>query len=209
MRTKLTRIAVMVFSLTLLLAGPAAADGDEAYFEIANTVLDGEPPVEAFQELREAYTQTSWYNPAPDITWLEELDAAIDEGDINEANEFINANYFYFMPIMDFHLSAMATYRELDDEATREWHDWFFSRLVDSVFESGDGESPETAYKTIYEREQMIILEILGLEIDDRREERHNDSLYYVYDTTDPEGGNREIYFDFTAADDWRERTGQ
>lgn len=193
----------------ILLAIPAAADGDEAYFEIANTVLDGEPPVEAFQELREAFTETSWYNPAPDVTWLEELDASIDAGDMNAANDFINANYFYFMPVMDFHLAAMATYRELDDEATLEWHDWFFGRLVDSVIDSGDGQSPETAYETVYEREQMIILEILGLEVDDRREERHNDRLYYVYETTDPEGGSQEIYFDFSPADDWRERTNQ
>ena len=209
MRTKLGGIALTVFSVIVLVAVPAAADGDEAYFEIANTVLDGEPPTAAFQELRDAYTETSWYNPAPDITWLEELDAAIDAGDMDEANEFINANYFYFMPIMDFHLSAMATYRELGDEATLEWHDWFFGRLVDSVIESGDGESPETAYETVYEREQMIIIEILGLEINNRREERHNDRLYYVYETTDPEGGNQELYFDFTVADEWRERTGR
>lgn len=206
MRTKLGGMTVAAVSFIVLLAAPAGADGDEEYLDVANSVLDGEPPIEDFQELREAYTETSWYNPAPDITWLEELDAALDEGDMEEADEFINANYFYFMPVMDFHLSAMATYRELGDEETLEWHNWFFDRLVDSIIDSGDGESPETAYKTVYEREQMIILEILGLEIDDRRQERHDDRLYYVYEATDPEGGSQEVYFDFTAADEWRER---
>ncbi|MFW6368514.1 MAG: hypothetical protein ACOCZ9_02140 [Spirochaetota bacterium] len=198
-----------VVLLLFCIAFPLTAIDNDTYLEVANDVLSGEPDLRDFTELREAFTQTSWYNPAPDRTWLQELDAAIDAGEYEQADEFINSNYFYFLPVMDFHLAAMATYREIDDEETREWHDWFFQRLIDSVFESGDGESTETAYTTIYEREQMIALEVLGLELQERRQEERGDRLFYVYETRDPEGNDRDVYFDFTAAKRWREQQQQ
>lgn len=203
MNTNLRRLFVVL--LLSCIALPLSAIDNDAYRDIANDVLSGEPDLRDFTELREAYTQTSWYNPAPDRTWLEELDAAIDAGNFEQANEFINSNYFYFLPVMDFHLAAMATYREMGDEETGEWHNWFFQRLIDSVFESGDGESADTAYTTVYEREQFIALEVLGLEVQERRQEEHGDRLIFVYEVVDPEGGEQEIYFDFTAAKRWRD----
>lgn len=196
---------LLAASVLLLTAGALNA-GDTVYFEQANALLSGEPSVEDFTELRDAYVETSWYNPAPDRTSLEPLDEAIEEERLNDANDFINTNYFYFMPVIDFHLAAMAAYRDLGDESTLEWHEWFFQRLVDSIFDSGDGESAESAFVTIYEREQLIMLDILGLQAENRREEYDNERLYYVYEAVDAEGAARDVYFDFTAAERWRER---
>ncbi len=196
----------LVALIALTAVGSAMAYDDDAYFEIANAVLSGEPSLEEFASLREAYARTSWYNPVPDRTSLEPLDEAIDTGDFEAANDFINSNYFYFMPIIDFHLSAMATYRELDDNETHEWHEWFLQRLLDAIFESGDGQSAETAFDSIYEREQFVVLEILGLEPQDRREESSAGRLLYIYDAVDETGESQEVYFDFTVAEEWRSR---
>lgn len=204
------RNAVLIGCLVTLfafaaVAGAMAYDND-TYFEVANEVLSGEPSLEQFVSLREAYARTSWYNPVPDRTSLEPLDEAIETGDLETANDFINSNYFYYMPILDFHLSAMATYRELDDTETHEWHEWFLQRLLDSIFESGDGQSEETAFFSVYEREHFVVLEILGLEPRDRREESSGGRLIYIYEAVDETGDPQDVYFDFTVAEEWRAR---
>ena len=203
----LTGFLVALFALAA--AGNAAAYDNDTYFEVANAILAGEPMLEDFASLREAYARTSWYNPVPDRTSLEPLDQALETGDLETANDFINSNYFYFMPIIDFHLTAMATYRELGDTQTHEWHEWFLQRLLDSIFESGDGESAETAFFSVYEREHFIVLEIMGLEPRDRREVSSGERLLYIYEAVDETGETRDIHFDFTVAEEWRAREAE
>ena len=101
-------------------------------------------------------------------------------------------------------LEANVTAAEIADQkkdaATAAYHRYVVQGLLDSVLRSGDGKSPETAYKVIAVSEEHAVLRHLGLQPRTQLLLEIGGRAYDLFRTVDAEGQPaREVYFDVDA----------
>jgi len=70
-----------------------------------------------------------------------------------------------FVDIDAHHISRLI-YREMGNLKQQDFHHFVTKGLIDSILDSGDGKSAETAYQVISVREEYIILSVLGLKLE-------------------------------------------
>ncbi|MEN8183705.1 MAG: DUF4919 domain-containing protein [Myxococcota bacterium] len=93
---------------------------------------------------------------------------------------------------MDAHYIAAVALTELDREPEARLHVDWYRGLVESVLASGDGHSPETAWRVISVPEEYSILRALRV---DRKEQSLLEGRIDVL-TVEVEGRIRTLYFD-------------
>ena len=70
-----------------------------------------------------------------------------------------------FIDIDAHHISRIIS-KEMGNLKQHDFHHFVTKGLIDSILDSGDGISPETAYVVISVREEYIILSVLGLKLE-------------------------------------------
>ncbi|PJF42514.1 MAG: hypothetical protein CUN50_03825 [Candidatus Thermofonsia Clade 1 bacterium] len=152
-----------------------------------------------FTALREAYTRTPHYDPYRSGAIDEQLIALTHAQDWAGAavlcERLLAADYLH----APLHLVIAYIYQELEDEARATWHLRFARGLIHSLLSSGDGRSPESAFKVITLREEYELLRALSLESLGQRLIAHNERYYDVLSVQDANGAQGEIFFDVTA----------
>jgi hypothetical protein len=157
----------MLCGFLLLLAPLASAQpqspAKSSYEVLLERVKKSDASVD-FKELRLAYTETSAYSPYGgdaesrrimfDALKSREFDKALQN-----AETVLAKNYLDIMG----HFGCFVSHRELAHADKATYHKFVFDGLLNSIKNSGDGKSEETAFVVISVDEEYALLNWLGL----------------------------------------------
>lgn len=164
--------------------------------------VQASPSGEGFRRLRELYPESDRY--APYDTTERALTQVMDEqlragnwpGCIESADELLAYNYTSLFG----HYGAMRCHYELGRRASGEYHQLALDSLLDMIWDSGDGESPETAFTTITPPELSAFLRLHGLSVNEQSIVNHEGRVYEQVTVFDAESRERLLWwFDITA----------
>ena len=117
-----------------------------------------------FDALRDAWGRRADYRALceaslPTVPWA----AAEEAKDFAKAYE-IAANWLATCPVVErVHMWAYGDAKHLGDNALMDIHKRWYQGLIASVLKTGDGKTPETAWKTISVAEEYAVLQYFGL----------------------------------------------
>ena len=154
---------VLALVVSIALSSPAAAQNPPSeYATLLAAVKAGNTNID-YTRLRLSYMDSPEYKESKDVTKPEKAMAvALNAKDFQEAlknaeivltNDYVN---------MDAHFVAFMANRELGVTDKAEFHRTVFRGLVDSIRNSGDGKSTETAWVVIDVHEEYVLLRVLG-----------------------------------------------
>jgi hypothetical protein len=203
--------AAAVFSALLAFAPIAAAQvrHDAGRYEaLIERVKAGDLDVD-FQALRYAYAESSGYRPYRSPTdslagaMFRAYKAQDFDGAIEAANKILAINYLD----IDAQVLCDLSYRMLSNAIAAEpCHD-MAARLLRSIYESGDGRTPESAYQVIAEREEYSLLNAMGLAPIRQELVSRDGHSFDARDVIDnATGETRTIYFNIDRPRRWLER---
>ncbi len=151
-----------------------------------------------FTALRLAYAGTPEYDPldkygGAQAAMFDALKNKQYETALKHVQSILDKNYVD----IDVHLVCKYIYGEMNNPEKRDFHQFVAKGLIDSILNSGDGKSLETAYLVINKDEQTIILAVLGLREKTQSAKKSNGRIYEVIEAIDRETGKTSLlYFD-------------
>ncbi|KNY30304.1 DUF4919 domain-containing protein [Pseudobacteroides cellulosolvens] len=166
-------------------------------------ILKKNPTEIDYLQLRMAYTKTNYYNPYGSRNELNELSNLFEEGKfkeiINKAPKLLTAKFVD----IDFHMVVFSAAEQVNDEKISAFHGFIINKLVDSILNSGDGKTPETAFIVINTDEEYALLGCLGLRRTTQSLIKHNERSYDLLEAVDKEGNQHKIYFNIDIPFNW------
>lgn len=154
-----------------------------------------------FDELRRVYVRTEYY--APYATTERKDTANMNEGmneeDWEKCLEYATRILSYSYISLDAHYGAMICSRNNNDTTTGNFHESVLDGLIESIWTSGDGKSPETAFFCTSLQERWAFLGMYGLVYNVKELEVHDGLYYDVVHVTNPADSSQfKLYFDVT-----------
>jgi len=194
-------LSVLLPALALAsLAGPvraAAADGDR------------EAKAKECEALRLKYAASDAYHPYDDV---------VSDLRFQCSEQMFNKDYARAIEIAErglkrdpynIHLLMMeaTAYRLSGNTEKAEEIRTFWTGLVDSIVNNGDGDGYSTAYRVISLDEEDAVLRVLLLRPSDKRLVERRGSQYEIVTAADAKGGGkREVYFNVDLPRQWQAR---
>lgn len=183
---KIHALVLGVFLVLMCLPHTGYAGEERASYEDLLASVKNVDPAVNFQALRFAYTQTPQYNPYRPSVPLADMLAALNNKNyakaIELAEKVLTDNYV----TIKAHLVCLAAYRELGDTEKAKYHLFVSRGLLNSLTQSGDGKSPETAYAVISVEEEYDLLYYLGLKMQSQALVHIKDHHYDKLQVNDP-----------------------
>ena len=189
-------VILVLLSLTFAACSVKEAVAEEqSYSSLLARVKNFDRSVD-FAVLRLAYAGTPDYNPLDKYGGAQEamFDALKNkqyETALKHAQSILNKNYVD----IDVHLVCKYIYGEMNNPEKRDFHQFVVKGLINSIFNSGDGKSLETAYLVINKDEQTIILAVLGFKKKMQSVKSSNGHLYDVIEALNPETGKTSLLY--------------
>jgi hypothetical protein len=160
MRKLAFAVAILFFTLLPIISTAEVAPSE--YATLLAVLKGGNTNID-YGRLRVTYMESPEYKNAKDTTKEEKaMEVALGAKDYAGAlknaeavlsNEYVN---------MDAQFVAYVANKETGATDQAEFHRAVFHGLVDSIFKSGDGKSPEKAWVVIKVHEEYVILRVLG-----------------------------------------------
>lgn len=172
------------------------------YHILVDELLKGNIQGYNFKQLRLEYTVTTYYNPyeiKKSILKMKELYKQERYGDIAE---IVKQNINVQSAEIDFHLYAMLAYKKLGEDNLSKFHAFVMRSLIESINESGDGSSFDTAYTVISANEEFSFLTYFEYE---RISQEFIEDEIHTYDvfSVKKEGRTHTIYFNVDIPVKW------
>lgn len=162
-----------------------------------------------FFNLRMAYTQTPDYKPYDDSleefrkTMFKQFQKKNYSDALDNAKKVLDKNYLD--PYA--HFICEMSYSALKDSVNYKFHNYVRNGLLNSIIQSGDGNSPETAHMVISTREEYFIIYIYGLSLINQVQEVKNGIPVELMRAKDIKTGDTlEIYFNVSLLIDWSDK---
>jgi hypothetical protein len=173
-------------------AQPQAKSTYEALLE---KVKKNDPSVD-FKELRLGYTDTREYSPyVGDSMARKNMFEALKQKDYDKtlanATTMLGSNYLDIMG----HFGAFVAHRELGHADLSVYHRWVFEGLLNSIKNSGDGKTPETAFVVISTDEEYALFNYLGLRPQDQALIKEKGHDYDRMTALDPQTNQPVVYY--------------
>lgn len=147
-----------------------------------------------FSRLRSLRTQLDNYDPyGPDRD--ERPAKALAEGNLEAAKTLAEKTLAENDLDLEAHAIAAVLAEKRKDTAAAAYHRYAFQGILDSVLKSGDGNSPETAYKVIAVSEEYAVMKHLGLRVAMQDLVKIEGHSYDLLEGTDAEGRSRPVFF--------------
>lgn len=209
---------LIVVALLLLLppsgawsAATAVSPQDPAarYQEMIAQVRKGNLDVD-FQELRYAYAESPGYRPygGPAEALVGEMFRAYKAQDFDAAIAAAKKVLVIDYLDIDAQIVCDLSYRMLSNSIAAEPCHAMASRLLQSIFASGDGNSTVTAYQVIAVREEYSVLNAMGLTPGGQRLVTEGEHRFDAFDITDRDTGKRRtIWFNVDRPMNWLDRS--
>lgn len=176
---------------------PAAAQPQtrSTYETLLERVKKSDQSVD-FKELRLAYTDTREYSPyGGDSMARKKMFEALKQKDydktLTNATTMLSANYLDIMG----HFGAFVAQRELGHADLSVYHRWVFESLLNSIKNSGDGKTTETAFVVISTEEEYALFNYLGLRPQDQALIKEKDHNYDRMTALDPQTNQTVVYY--------------
>lgn len=162
---------VFLFAALMMLACQGTAACDEIkdpakdYYMLVSRLKDGDTSVD-YAKLRYSFTRTAEYKPyGGDRVDRKTINMAMEkkeyEAAIQHAQAVLSKNY----TDMEAHFFCNIAYREVGNTKQQAFHSAVLKGLIGSLYRSGNGESPETAYIVIGTDEEYFMLNMNGYKI--------------------------------------------
>jgi len=117
-----------------------------------------------FTALRMTYTESPDYDPyGPDNNLLNPMMTAFNGNNYKQAAEQAEKVLEKCYVVITAHIVAAISYDQLKDNEKADFHRYIARGLIDSITESGDGMTQQTAYVVISTKEEYTILQLRGL----------------------------------------------
>ncbi len=149
--------------------------------------------------LRFAYVRTPEHKPYEAEVIAADAVSAVNEGNLKKAltlatrileNDYTNGGA---------HVVAAICHREFENFRQADFHRAVWIGLFDSICQSGDGKSPNTALKVINTEEEYFFIDVSDLALRGQRLIYHNGNYFDVLEALDPESDIKiEVYFDIS-----------
>jgi Domain of unknown function (DUF4919) len=173
----------------------APAASKPAYDALLERVKKSDATVD-FKEFRLAYTETSKYSPyggdkAKRRVMFEALDAKQYDKALVAANEILDSNYLDLMA----HFGAFISNRELKNTDTATYHRFVFDGLMNSIRNSGDGKTQETAFVVISTDEEYVLFNFMGLRVQSQALVNDKGHSFDKMTALDPKTNETVVYY--------------
>lgn len=146
--------------------------------------------------LRMLATELPAYEPYAEGDNKKEMNAALNRGDAKEALRLAAIDFERDYLDIDAHLVAMVANKTLGDARAFEHHRFVAFGIIDSIVESSDGKTPETAFAVITVREEYAVLAALGLRRKDQSLDHIGEHTFDVLTVVDPDTkAESKVYF--------------
>jgi hypothetical protein len=174
-------------------------------YEDLLAIAKSNPEAVDFRELRLAYARSPQYHPYSTERWPDRpLRELLDEKDTEMAIKAINRRLATYYLDIHAHLAAAYVYRRVGDEARSAHHRKCAKGLLDSIFESGDGRTYETAFVVIDVSEEYAVLDVLGLQLAVQSLHEHEGHHFDLLECRDPKTDkSAELYFNIDMCVTW------
>ncbi len=153
--------------------------------------------------LRMTYAKTKSYSPySTEIREThQKIESAINDGKydlaLQLAETILNDNF----PDTDSHLYCAYAYTQLNDSTKADYHLRIYNGLLESIYMSGDGLKPETAYIVISTKEEYSFLNWFRLKFLEQQLVYKDKYAFDLMKSEDVETGDEvELYFNITIA---------
>ncbi len=151
-----------------------------------------------FTKLRMGYTDTKMYSPYGNGS-TKPIFNAINQKDFKKclalSNELLKTRF----PSLVGHYAAMLCNSELGQKESADFHKFVLDGLMDSIGNSGDGKSSETAFITISTDELYAFLQLAGLEVLRQALVNKNGQAYDVMTVKNPRDEKEmDLYFNIS-----------
>jgi hypothetical protein len=177
--------------------GYAAETGKNApdYYILVKQVKNNDKSID-FKALRYAYTKTPDYKPyGGDDADKDAMYAALKNKDfkkaVKHAQVVLGKNYVD----MEAHYVSTIAYRETKNKEKEEFHSFVLKGLLDSIYDSGTGQTPETAFVVITVDEEYFFLGVYGYRVTKSDQVGANNHSYDKMETEDKKTGAKAIFY--------------
>jgi hypothetical protein len=193
------RPMLVVLCLLAVVALPpalAAPDQPSEYASLLASLKAGNTDIN-YTRLRLGYMDSPEYKAAKDVSSSEDaMFEALNKKDysvaLKSAEAVLECNYVN----IDAHYIAFIANQEMGATEKAEFHRTVFRGLINSIRNSGDGKSPETAWVVISVHEEYVLLRILGFKPSGQsvmQKDGHSYDVMKVKNATD--GTEQTFYF--------------
>ena len=202
-----TIVLVVLMGATTVMASVShtAADiSNPDYYDLVKKLKNNDTNVD-FQALRLAYTKTPDYKPySTDDSAKDAAFSALKEKNsaeaVKQAETVLEKNYVD----LDAHMVCRIAYREMGNMEKYTFHNTILKGLVDSLYASGDGTTPEKAIIVISVPEEYFLLNANGLKTIKQRSLAVNGHDYDKMDVENKKTGETmTIYFNIDMPYGW------
>ncbi len=176
----------------------AESESDKAYMDLVKSAV-ADPAKADWAALRMSYSESSHYHPyIGEELWDALTKAAVevrDTGDKKSKARYAAIYQTHFghyraqQHVAQFHQSHKLDFLNLDLAKTAS------QQLVQALMRTGDGRSPETAFKVIDVGEETMILQAINAQFRKRDVQQVNGVYLDIYDILNARGRNAAMYF--------------
>ena len=190
---------VILALLSITFAGCSVKEAviteEQSYSSLLARVKNFDRSVD-FTALRLAYTKTPDYNPYAKYGGERQV---MHDALKNKRYEtaLINAQFILHRNYVDIdaHFVCKIAYREMNNTEKSDFHHFVVKGLIDSIFNSGDGKSQETAYLVINIDEENVVLSVLGFRKTMQSLKSSNGHLYDEIEAINRETGESSLFY--------------
>jgi uncharacterized protein DUF4919 len=189
-------LALVLCVLLLLPAVHAGQEPPATYAALLEKVKQKDPDVD-FAALRLAFTETDDYQPyGGDRDTRKAMSAALNEKNFAKVVEYAEKILQKNFLDINAHMSAFRAHTELQNQEKAAFHRYVGLGLLNSILQSGDGKTPQTAYVVISTDEEYVLMNFLGIRPSGQSLMHKDQHSYDVMTGTQQDGGETvTLYF--------------
>lgn len=170
------------------------------YAAMVEKIKDESPDAD-FLALRMSYAETENYKLylGPKVKETQALLDAIKSGNYQKCIDMAEDIMTYNYTSLNAHFAAFLCNNQQKNIEQAEYHKYVVKGLMDSIGNSGNGQSPETAFVTISTEELQAFIQLMGFQIKNQSLLDKDGKTYEVMSVVNPKTGEElNLYFDIT-----------
>lgn len=151
-----------------------------------------------FDALRQAYTQREDYSPYSRSQVFVELHPLVEAQDWAQAIKVGEEELLKDALFIELHTMLAFLYHQLQQTPQEQWHMRFAQGLLHSLFNSGNGITPATAFRVVHFRETYDVLRALKCRFRAQALVHERDIPFDRMDVTLQDGRDISLFFDIS-----------